>query len=80
MLVTPYGLMAVWTGLRFRRNASQTDNVSVYGHIPSVSTLDGSPTMRDTAMTTISLLLADDHTLLAESLELFLQSDGRQQP
>ena len=32
--------------------------------------------MRDTGMATISILVADDHTLLAESLELFLQSDG----
>lgn len=32
--------------------------------------------MRDNAMPTISILVADDHTLLAESLELFLQSDG----
>lgn len=32
--------------------------------------------MKDHAVKTISLLLADDHTLLAESLELFLKADG----
>ncbi len=32
--------------------------------------------MKDHAEMTISLLLADDHTLLAESLELYLKADG----
>lgn len=32
--------------------------------------------MKDHATTMISILLADDHTLLAESLELFLRADG----
>lgn len=32
--------------------------------------------MKDNTTTTISILLADDHTLLAESLELYLRADG----
>lgn len=32
--------------------------------------------VKDNTTTTISILLADDHTLLAESLELYLRADG----
>lgn len=37
---------------------------------------EGEFSVKDNVATTISILLADDHTLLAESLELYLRADG----